>query len=147
MKNEAEPITDDEWLLRRVHRDAFKNDRSPTHSPRAFAPRTKGKDPDDEGISLYREACLESVGQVLANVSEEKRGDNGIVRIQVKDIKELGLTVRADHDDRVPGHVVIPELNASAYANSKSSLTPTLEHLASICSEDESIARWPRPRG
>lgn len=143
MKSEAEPITDDEWLLRRVHRDYFRNDWSPTHSPRAFTPRTKGKDPDNDGISLYREACLENPELILTIVNEEKRADNGIVRVQVKSLKARGLTVRADHDDQVPGHVVIPELNASDYKTYKATMTPTLEHLARISSDDECIARWP----
>jgi hypothetical protein len=58
MKHEFDPVTDDEWLLRRVHRQYFRNDPNLLISPSAFEPRVKGREPDVDGISLFRLACL-----------------------------------------------------------------------------------------
>jgi len=143
MKSEADPITDDEWLLRRVHKDRFRSEKVPIISPSAFEPRIKGRDPDDDGISLYREACLSSPEEILATVAEDKRHNFGIVRVPVKLLRELDLSIESRPDDRIPGHVVIPALNAGDYAASKSSYTPTLLDLARLASQDENIVLAP----
>lgn len=59
MKSEDAPITDDEFLLRRVRCEKFRSNEVPRISPNAFEPRISGRDPDIDGISLYREACLD----------------------------------------------------------------------------------------
>ena len=58
LKDENDPITPDEWFLRRVHCDKFRTDKTPLISPNAFEPRIKGRDPDKDGISLFRCAVL-----------------------------------------------------------------------------------------
>jgi hypothetical protein len=143
MKSEADPITDDEWLLRRIHKDRFKTNRVPIISPSAFEPRVKGRDPDVDGISLYREACLASPDEILATVAEEKRHEYAIVRVPVSALQELELSVDLKPDERVKGHVIIPELNATDYAATKSVFTPTLLDLARLASQDENIVRTP----
>ena len=82
MKSESDPITDEEFLLRRVRIERFRYDRTPLVSPNAFEPRIVGRDPDTTGISLYREACLADPCDILATVPEEKRADYGIVRVR-----------------------------------------------------------------
>lgn len=69
MKSESDAITDDEWLLRRVHRDRFRIGKMPFISPGAFEPRLpeKCRDPDIDGISLYRESCLANPEACLPN--------------------------------------------------------------------------------
>ena len=118
MKSESDAITDDEWLLRRVPRCRFRNDKTPFISPGAFEPRLAGRshDPDLDGISLYREACLTNPDDCLLPVAADKRSEWGIVRISVAEIRELGMSAVSVHDDQVAGHVVIPELSASAFA-------------------------------
>lgn len=93
MINENEPISDDEQLLRRVHRQYFTLSRQPLISPNAFEPRFKGRAPDVDGISLFRKACLPSPEAILALLPSDKRKDHGIVAISVACIKSLGLTV------------------------------------------------------
>ena len=144
MKSEADPITEDEWLLRRVYKDRFRSEKVPVISPSAFEPRIKSREPDDDGISLYREACLFSPEDVLTNVADHKRDSFGIVRLPVRAFYDLGLTIESKPDDRIPGHVVIPGLSASAFAASKQSLTPILLGLARLASEEENIVRDPR---
>ena len=117
MKSESDAITDEEWLLRRVHRDRFRTGKTPFISPGAFEPRLPGKsrDPDCDGISLYRESCLADPESCLLPVATEKRSEWGIVRILAAEIRRLGMSMNAAHDEQIPGHVVIPELSASAF--------------------------------
>lgn len=144
MKTEAEPISDDEWLLRRVHKMRFRTEKVPLISPTAFEPRLKGRDPDTDGISLYRAECLESVEESLETIDADKRGEHGIVRVQVKTLRAMGLDVSPIPDSRVKGHVVIPGLNSTDYAAAKAKFTPTLLSLAKAASDEENIVLRPR---
>lgn len=143
MKTEADPITEDEWLLRRVHKTKFRTTKAPIISPSAFEPRVKGNDPDWDGISLYRAACLNIPNEILATVAPEKLPEIGVVRIQVKDLRDLGLTVEPKPDPHVKGHVVIPEFNARDFAGDKSRFTPSMLALATLASDDSNILIWP----
>ena len=145
MKLETDPIGDDEWLLRRVPAERFRNDQTPLISPNAFEPRIKGREPDTEGISLYRAACLDHPDDVLVMVPIDKRHQTGIVRIQVSALAEPGLTARIAIDSRIRGHVVIPELNAIAYADDKAKFIPIKLRLAELASEQ--VIRWPQAEG
>lgn len=145
MKDETDPITDDEWFLRRVRVEKFRTDKVPIISPNAFEPRVKGRDPDADGISLYREECLAQAEEVLTGVSMDRWHEYGIVRIPASLLKSLNLTVRSVPDDRVKGHVVIPELNASDYESDKAKFTPIKERLAAVASENDNILRSPTP--
>src|SRR5262245_57855881 len=107
MKPETEPIADDEWLLRRVRLEKFRTDKTPIISPNAFEPRVKGRDPDTDGISLYREACLADPSEALATVPPDRLHEYGIVRIPVSFIRSLDLSVAVSQDERIKGHVVI----------------------------------------
>jgi hypothetical protein len=143
MKSEGDPITDDEWLLRRVRVEKFRTDKVPILSPNAFEPRVKGRDPDTDGISLYRAACLSDPSEVLATVAPERRHEYGVVRVAVSFLKSLGLSVRSTPDEPIKGHITIPELNAAAYEVAKASFTPVKEKLAVEASKDENIVRHP----
>ncbi|HWG41353.1 MAG TPA: hypothetical protein VN688_01110 [Gemmataceae bacterium] len=144
MKVETDPITDDEWLLRRVPVNRFRTDEVPIISPNAFEPRIKGRDPDTDGISLYRAACLADPCEVLATIAPERQHECGIVRIAVSSLRSLQLSVKSKPDDRIKGHVVIPELNSVDYASDKSRFTPIKERLAVMASADENIVKQPQ---
>jgi hypothetical protein len=139
MKAEDDPITDDEYLLRRVHKSRF----NPVLSANAFEPRIKGRDLDSDGISLYREACLAHPDEIIALVAPEKRNEQGIVRVPVWLVKSLGLTIKSDVDPSIKGHVVIPELNADAYKADQARFTPVKEKLLAEARKDENIVRRP----
>ncbi len=143
MKAETDPITDDEWLLRRVRVEQFRTDKLPIISPNAFEPRIKGRDLDTDGISLYRAACLADPSEALATVAADHRHENGIVRIPVSWLRSLGLTVKSKSDSRIKGHVVIPELNAADYKSDKARFTFIKEQLAIAASQAENIVRQP----
>lgn len=146
MKKETDPVTDDEWLLRRVFVDKFNTSRVPLISPKAFEPRVNGRDPDITGISLYRLSCLSTPHQVLQGIPSEKRHNSGVVKLQViavSSLDTLRLTIRNDSRPPIPGHVVIPELNSSSYSKARPSFTPTLLALAKLASENENIVILP----
>lgn len=103
MKAETDPITEDEWLLRRVHFDQFEVNGNGILK-NAFRPRISGRDPDTNGISLFREACLSHPGEILSHLPEERRGLSGIVRIPFSLINGMGLTFRSDRRDRRARH-------------------------------------------
>jgi hypothetical protein len=145
MKDETDPITDDEWFPRRVRVEKFRTDMVPVISPNAFEPRVKGRDPDTDGISLYRAECLAQAEEVLTTVSMDRWHEFGIVRIPASLLKSLNLTVRSVPDNRVKGHVVIPELNAGDYEADKARFTLIKERLAAAASEDDNILRSPTP--
>jgi hypothetical protein len=144
MKSEADPIAEEEWLLRRVHRTRFRTDKVPVLSPNAFEPRgVNARDPDTDGISLYREACLTDPTEVLATMDLERRHEQGIVRISVRLLKSLGLSVQSKPDEKVRGHVVNPELNAVDYSANKAGFTAIKKALATEASKDENIVKNP----
>lgn len=144
MKPENAPISDDEWLLRRVRIERFRTEKIPVISPNAFEPRTKGRDVDIEGISLYRAACLSSPTEILKLIDVDRQHEVGIVRIPVLILKELGLSVQIRIDSRILGNVVIPELNAHDYEADKARFTSIKALLASVASEAGNILIIPR---
>ena len=143
MKSEDEPISADEWLLRRVRKEKFRTDKNPLISPNAFEPRIKGDHPDTDGISLFREACQQIPTDILSAIASDKRGENGIVKIPVTLIQQLGMSVKMIRDEQISGHVVIPELNAVDYANAKMKFVLIKEALANEASKDMNIILYP----
>jgi hypothetical protein len=143
MKAETDPIAEDEWLLRRIRVEKFRTDKLPVISPNAFEPRVKGRDPDADGISFYRAACLGDPAEILATVASERRREYGIVRIPVSLLTTLKLSAEIKPDERIKGHVVIPELNAGDYEADKSRFTAIKVSLAIEASNDGNIVRWP----
>lgn len=145
MKAESDPIAQDEWLLRRVHKDKFRTAKIPLISPNAFEPRLEGtsRDPDTNGISLYREACLADPAVILSALAPNKQADTGIVRVSVRLLASLGCRPEPDHDQHIPGHVVIPAMDSAMHAADGSALKIVMLHLAEEASRDENIVRWP----
>ncbi len=139
MKDQSEPITEDEWLIRLVFHNRV-TDRVPIISPRSFEPRD-GRNPDTDGISLYRKDCLSDPAEVLLVLAEEKRPLHALVMVPVYLMTSLGLRV-VSAPDVVPGHVVIPELNIADYKQNKSKFTVPMLRLAEMASEN--IVRRPQ---
>lgn len=139
MKPETAPVSDGEWLLRRVWHERYRTNQNPIISPNAFEPRLRGEDRDTDGISLYRLDCQADPTDVLATVTADRRHLYAVVRVQVSTIKALGMSVCPAPDDHVKGHVVIPELNADDYAANKARFTPIKLSLATEASRDENV--------
>ena len=147
-KFETEPISDDEWLFRRVHTSRFRTNKTPYVSPGAFEPRVKGNDPDDDGISLFRSDCLETAEEILAQIHDaEKRNANGIVKLLVSEVKAIGLTVIATPREGIRGHVSIPEMSSQAFSHKDSRLRceEWMYRLAEFASPEDRIVVPPIP--
>lgn len=147
-KKEEESIADDEWLYRRVHTNRFRTAKVPFVSPSAFEPRAKGDQPDEDGISLFRAACLEDAGEILALIDDaEKRNANGIVKITVGELKSLGLSVVSTRSDDISGHVSIPQLSSRAFSDA--ALRPQckkwMTELAELASPADRVVLKPIP--
>jgi hypothetical protein len=142
-KHESEPIREDEWLLRRVRRERFRPLQIPLIAPAAFEPRIKGRDPDLDGISLFREPCLNGIDDLVATMLPEKRHLEGIVRFPVAAIRAMGLTIDSKPISSVAGHVVLREVNSAAFAAREDWLPAVLDDLATIASEPVNILIWP----
>lgn len=142
-RSEADPVDPGESLVRRVWCDRFRTDKTPIVSPNAFEPRKTGRAPDSDGISLHRLDCLETPLDALATIDEEKRSKYALVKIPLSVITGLGLTVQPAPDERIPGHVVIPELSVSNYFGNEAKFVPIKLALALEASKDENIVIRP----
>jgi hypothetical protein len=129
MKADADPITEDEWLLRLIWKDRVTQ-RVPVISPNAFEPR----DNETGGISFYRLACLNDPADALLPIHETKRDSYAIVKVPVSLMTEFTLHVRSDPRQDVPGHVVVPELNSTDYKANKSKFATIKLRLAEMAS-------------
>ena len=137
--DESAPIAADEWLIRLVFWDCFIR-------PRAFQPRD-GRNPDTDGLSLFREACLPTPEAALAAVAEDKRDYYGIVAIPVACLAAcpFPLSVIPAPNPDVRGHAIIPELNIAAFKRDKASLARAMTFLAEIA--ERTIRRAPIQNG
>jgi hypothetical protein len=129
MNAEKEPITADEFVLRRIHKSQCNASLVPPILPLGFRP---GKE-DTDGLSVYREKEI-SPAQLAA--AGRKPGEYYVVRLSVQALHQLGLTLKtADPADGPPGHAVIPELNQKAYQQDKHRLQDIQLQLALLASQ------------
>lgn len=141
---ESDEIKDEEWLLRRVAISRFRTDRSPIVSDSAFEPRFPKhnvRDPDISGISLFRLDCLNSAKDILR---ADQMQSHAIVGVKVSELKSLELTVVNDPmspngENRINGHVLIPELGCDHYSKQISKMKLILHKLAILVSERDHI--------
>jgi hypothetical protein len=128
--DEHEPIQDDEFVYRRIHRN-FYDANIPTCIRReAFRPNTN----DDTGLSVFRAAFVQPA-DTLANIDAGKQNGYYVARIAVQDLHRLGLTVVPEPDPNGPlGHAIIPELSWQAYQAGKQRLKQVQVELAKLAS-------------
>lgn len=139
-KDESEPITDDEWLIRLVYYTNVTG-RTPTISPESFRP----SEADTDGISLFRAACLRDPAQALDAIPAEKRELKAIVQVPVKKLSSLSIHVRPDPIAAAPGHVLATTINIGDYKADKPRFKVILLRLAEMASEN--IIRQPLSAG
>ena len=128
MKDEGEPVTHDEAVLRLIWGQFFRDGATPKVSPRAFLP----KQGEADGISVYREACLADPLDVLGAIAEEKRERYGVARLAVSELVAMGLAVLPAPVDSISGHAVVPELNIVAVDVDKEQCDRWQQALAAI---------------
>lgn len=124
MSDEHEPLSPDEYVLRRV--SAYQVDTSlpiPI-APQKFEPI---KD-DDDGISMFR-VSHKTPQQLLENA----KGKHGyyVLRFQVKELIAMGLTPTPTGDP-LGGHVSIPELSLGAVRDDPDTAETLMTNLAAM---------------
>ena len=139
MKDEDSPVSPDELVLRLIWEDFFNPGRPVPVRDRAFLPRPN----ETEGISVFRLACLNNPEDALAVIAPEKRERYALAALPVTELAALGLTVLPAKIETVPGHAVLPELNAGAVADDAPRWAVIRERLARIASQN--ILRQPNP--
>ena len=108
MKSENDPVSKDEFVLRRIHKNHFNPALRLPVIRFAFRPTPK----DKTGLSVFRQLFV-APSELAA--TGRKPGEYYIARLSVRDvIDQLGLSVAPDPDEKQPrGHALIPELHAS----------------------------------
>lgn len=128
MKPQDQTVDAEETVLRLIWWMflVYDDERLIRIAPAAFKPKKN----EIEGISVFREACLHSVDQVLEVIAPEKRSRYAIARLKVADLFALGLSVRPDAIEHVSGHAVIPELSISIMTDETGKWTEVQKRLA-----------------
>jgi hypothetical protein len=130
MDDDTLPVGDDEFVLRRVHRNHLDPALPMPVTVAAFRPNRN----DTTGISVFREQ-FSRPEDVLAAIEADKRDDYYVVRLPVAELRKLGLTVRAEPEPGGPGgHSVVPELSDAAYQADKPRLKQVQVELARLAS-------------
>lgn len=131
MRPDEAPVADDELVLRLIHPSYYCADLELRIQPEAFRPT----DHDQDGISVLR-AAFATPAQSLLLVREDKRRIYYVVRLAVRDLRRLHLSVRPDPMEEVVGHAVIPELNTADYRANKTAWKLVQRELAELASRD-----------
>jgi hypothetical protein len=116
--DELAPVEEHEFVLRRIHRNAYNSNLDSPILRIAFQPNQN----DDTGLSVFRERFVDATG-TLADIAPEKRDAYFVARLAVLDLRSIGLTVVPEPQPQGPrGHAVIPELSWQAFGAEKHAL-------------------------
>lgn len=123
MSPDETTVDDSELLLRRVpsHTANYHFPDGPVQL-NAFLPSSR----DDEGLSLYRELVegtstrfLTAKSLLEAATNPRVREFGGVAVVLAAEMRAISLTIESKFGE-LPGHVVIPQLNWTAYNATKS---------------------------
>jgi hypothetical protein len=129
--DEHDPVNDGEFVYRRVHRTFFNPIAQIAVQFAAFRPNQN----DTTGLSVFRAGFSGGPEDVLANLPPEKAKDYYVARLAVRDLLDLGLTVKPEPVPGGPlGHAVIPQLNWPDYLAQKQRWKPISTELARLAS-------------
>src|SRR5690349_16137699 len=132
MDEERLPVADDEFVLRRIHRNYYQADLPMPVTVAAFRPNEN----DTTGLSVFRDRCVQPA-DVLANLDADKKKNYYVARIPVSALRQLGLTILPEPDANGPaGHAVIPELSHAAYHADKKRSREIQLGLAKLASQN-----------
>jgi hypothetical protein len=135
--DETDPVDDGEFVYRRIHPIYFDPSLPIPVQREAFRPNQN----DTTGLSVFR-ATFAQPGDAMANLDPDKAKDYYVVRLAVRDLRKLGLTVSPEPvPGGPPGHAVVPELSWTAYQAQKQQSKTILVELAKLASTD--IIRTP----
>jgi len=125
--SDQDSIAEDEYVLRRIHKQDYDSNLPIPVQRAAFIP-TKA---DSEGISVYREKYV-TAAQVAA--AGRAPGSYYVARLSVRSLRALNLTV-VPTEGALAGHAVIPELSRPLYERQKPRLKETQNELTVLASQ------------
>jgi hypothetical protein len=134
MKDEREPLTDEEYVHRRVLMvDVDENLEMPV-AVTGFSPT---KD-DAGGISVYRAGFVtpEELDQ-----AGRRSGEYYVVRLRVGEIRDREMDVIADPMEPLRGHALIPEIRYGLKGNAKMRLRELRLRLAQLANHHAIVLR------
>lgn len=124
------PVSYNEFILRRIHKNHVDPGPPPTIMFLGFRPTIEDKD----GLSVYREGRINAADVAAAG---RKRGEYYIARLSVAAIEALGLTVISDEPPgAVTGHALIPELSLENCQREKTRWREVQLRLAELASRN-----------
>ncbi len=132
MKDEFEPISSDETVLRLIWTDYFDPSLTLAVQPGAFAPKKN----ETTGISVFRAQCLGDPLNALKVIEVEKRNKYAIAVLRMEDLALLGLSVTTSKIDALPGHCLVPELNIESVKADKARWRDITKKLAVLASQN-----------
>ncbi len=130
MNHESQGLADEEFVLRRIHKNHVDPGPPVIVGFTAFRPTPE----DTAGLSVYREKM---VAPAIVAAGGRKPGEYYIARLQVSSLRQLGLTVIPDEQAAGPaGHALIPELSLGACRQEKAKLREIQVRLAELASQN-----------
>jgi hypothetical protein len=130
MNEESQFVADEEFVLRRIHKNQVDPGPPPVIGFAGFRPTPE----DTAGLSIFREKL---VSPALVAASGRKPGEYYVVRLPVSYLRQLGLTVLADEQAAGPaGHALIPGLSLEACRREKVRLREVQVRLAELASHN-----------
>jgi hypothetical protein len=137
MSQQSLCLADEEFVLRRIHKNHVDPGPPPLLGFTGFRPTPE----DTAGLSVYRE---KQISPALVAASGRKPGEYYVVRLSVRSLRQLGLTVVAAEQTEGPaGHALIPELNLAACRQEKARLRELQVRLTELASQN--IVHFPDP--
>lgn len=132
MKDESDPVSPDEFILRRIpNLPNYINMELPMPVVRgAFGPSSS----DIDGLSVYRENFVSA-----QDVAEDGNNLAGyyVVRLRAQDIFNLGMDLIPNPiNGQLPGHTLIPELSLIAKKADRNKYKDLTLELAKLASND-----------
>jgi hypothetical protein len=116
-------------VFRLIHKNFYKAGLPLPVQPEAFRPTNN----DGDGLSVFLDGQA-TPEQALLAVPPEKRDLYYVARIPVRELQQLGLTLRDSPIGEAPGHAVIPEMNTQAYQQNKVAGKERQKKLAEVAS-------------
>lgn len=144
MTDQSDPVSGDEYILRRVPHIPqnpwiFPDSPQPVDKL-AFRPT----DDDEGGISVFRELFV-SAEEIAARNREGKGKECWVLRIRVSDLLGFPISVEVVPDplegDGLPGHSLIPQLNTDLRKNNRRTCGDLQQRIASVLTNDDIVSQ------
>jgi hypothetical protein len=130
MNQEAARVAEEEYVLRRIHKNHVDPGPPLMIGPAAFRPTPE----DTSGLSVYRE---NHISPTDLDASGRRPGEYYVGRLHVLELRRLGLSVIQDEQPQGPaGHALIPELSLPAYQQDKLKGRELQMRLAELAEQD-----------